>query len=395
MNTNHLKTTAISVKFGNSAWNDVTTPDFTVLKFQDVAKNLSSSVFLNYSDDNSTVEFSQTTTASPPVFNEAHMVETIVLSVIFLISFIGNTATLIQMYRMRKRRSTINTLIVNLAIADLIVTFFCMAAEAFWTITMQFLAGNAMCKILRYIQAFGLLLSTYITVVISLDRCCVILDPISRNKAPQRVRFMIGVSWLLSALFSVPQLFIFSVLRGPFREDFYQCVDIASYPHPQYKWMYNIFCLFVQFLIPLGIMIAAYGLIFCTISRKSKEFRGNDITSNVNDISRGQVRNNLLKKAKRKALRMSIFIVIAFVVCWFPYYVLFTGNSFAQWKELSPSLMAGLSTMGLSNSMLNPIIYGAFQLCKVHRPRLVWRTIISKPRACDSVLFLMKEEEHF
>ncbi|XP_033750572.1 gonadotropin-releasing hormone receptor-like isoform X2 [Pecten maximus] len=384
MNTDHLKTTAISVRFANNAWNSITTPDVTGSKFHDVSNSgqNSSSTFFNYSeaDDSTNNAGIQTTTTSPPVFNDAYMVETIVLSALFLISFIGNTATLIQMYRMRKRRSTINTLIVNLAIADLIVAFFCMAAEAFWTVTIQFLAGNAMCKILRYIQVFGFLLSTYITVVISLDRCCVILDPISRNKAPQRVRFMVGVSWLLSALFSVPQLFVFSVLRGPFKEDFYQCVDIASYPHPKYKWMYNIFCLFVQFMIPLGIMIAAYGLIFCTISRKSKEFRGNDSTSNIKDLGRGQVRNNLLKKAKRKALRMSIFIVIAFVVCWFPYYVLFTGNAFGQWKELSPSLMAGLSTMGLSNSMLNPIIYGAFQLCKVHRPsfsRKRFQTVLS------------------
>lgn len=120
---------------------------------------------------------------------------------------------------------------------------------------------------------------------------------------------------------------------------------------------------------------------------------GNDTTSNINDIGRGQVRNNLLKKAKRKALRMSIFIVIAFIVCWFPYYVLFTGNAFGQWKELSPSLMAGLSTMGLSNSMLNPIIYGAFQLCKVHRPRLVWRTVVSKPCGNDFIYLLVKEGE--
>nr|BAX08608.1 gonadotropin-releasing hormone receptor [Mizuhopecten yessoensis] len=399
MNTDHSKTTAISVRFADNVLNNITTPDIPMLKFHDVSnggKNSSLSTFFNYSEFDDTTNragISQTTSTSPPVFNDAYMVETIVLSALFLISFIGNTATLIQMYRMRKRRSTINTLIVNLAIADLIVAFFCMAAEAFWTVTIQFLAGNAMCKILRYIQVFGFLLSTYITVVISLDRCCVILDPISRNKAPQRVRFMIGVSWLLSALFSVPQLLVFSVLRGPFKEDFYQCVDIASYPHPQYKWMYNIFCLFVQFMIPLGIMIAAYGLIFCTISRKSKEFRGNDTTSNKNDLGRGQVRNNLLKKAKRKALRMSIFIVIAFVVCWFPYYVLFTGNAFGQWEELSPSLMAGLSTMGLSNSMLNPIIYGAFQLCKVHRPRLVWRTVVSKPSGNDSIYLLVKEGE--
>ena len=149
---------------------------------------------------------STTIAQSPPIFDNAYMIKTILLSVLFLISFIGNTATLIQMYRVRKRRSTINTLIVNLAIADLIVTFFAMAAEAIWATTVQWLAGNVVCKLVRFIQGFGFSLSTYVTVVISLDRCCVIMDPISRNKAPQRVRVMVAVSWFLSALFSIPQV---------------------------------------------------------------------------------------------------------------------------------------------------------------------------------------------
>lgn len=210
MKTDSTRTTVIPVRNLDNCWNETNISiNRTILKFQDVANRHKNWSFLNYSDvDDATNSAGtiETTSISPPTFTDAYMVETIVLSAIFLISFIGNTATLIQMYRMRKRRSTINTLIVNLAIADLIVAFFCMAAEAFWNITIQFLAGNAMCKILRYIQVFAFLLSTYITVVISLDRCCVILDPISRNKAPQRVRMMIIVSWFLSALFSIPQV---------------------------------------------------------------------------------------------------------------------------------------------------------------------------------------------
>lgn len=69
------------------------------------------------------------------------------------------------------------------------------------------------------------------------------------------------------------QIFVFSVQRGPFEEDFYQCVD-KNYPNRQYRKMYNMVSLITQFMIPLGIMIVAYGLIFFTISRKSKEFRG-------------------------------------------------------------------------------------------------------------------------
>ncbi|KAL8562695.1 hypothetical protein ACOMHN_011266 [Nucella lapillus] len=79
----------------------------------------------------------------------------VVFGVMFVISLVGNTATLMQMYRLRRRKSTINTLIVNLAIADLLVTFFCIAGEAVWAATVQWVAGNLACKFVKYMQEEG------------------------------------------------------------------------------------------------------------------------------------------------------------------------------------------------------------------------------------------------
>ena len=141
-----------------------------------------------------------------PVFDEAKMIKVLVLGTLFFVSVFGNLATIIQMYKMRKRKSTINTLIINLATADLLVTFFCMGAEAIWSATVQWYAGEFMCRFVKFAQVFANNLSTYVTVVISLDRCCVILYPMSRNKAPKRVRNMIICSWCLCAVFSVPQV---------------------------------------------------------------------------------------------------------------------------------------------------------------------------------------------
>lgn len=143
---------------------------------------------------------------TPPTFNDVLLIKTVVLSLMFVVSLVGNTATLAQMYRMRRRKSTINTLILHLAVADLVVTFFCNVTDAVWSSTIQWFAGNAMCKLVKFIQVFGLYLSTYIIVIVSLDRCFAILDPMSRNKAPRRVRIMVGTAWLGSVLVSLPQV---------------------------------------------------------------------------------------------------------------------------------------------------------------------------------------------
>ncbi|KAL4227563.1 7 transmembrane receptor (rhodopsin) [Mactra antiquata] len=322
--------------------------------------------------NNLTNSFSENSSVPPfPVFDELHLTNSLVRGTMSFFSLFGNISTIVQMYRMRRRKSTINTLIINLATADLLVTFFCMGAEAIWALTMQWYAGEFVCKAVKYAQVFALNLSTYITVVISLDRCFAIMDPISRNKAPRRVKIMLSLAWGLCALFSVPQIFIFKVVRGPWERDFVQCMDTGYNEVAWSKRVYSIVSLLFSFVIPLLIMAIAYGLISGTITRKSKDFRDPDESSTTSEHGqlRGQVRSHLFRKAKRKALRMSIVIVAAFIICWTPYYVVFMYITYLDIKQFSRMTLLALGFIGLSNCLLNPVIYGAFHLCKVHSPR--------------------------
>lgn len=70
------------------------------------------------------------------------------------------------------------------------------------------------------------------------------------------------------------QAIIFNVKKGPFVEDFYQCVTFGSYAGEWQSQLYTVASLLLMFVIPLVTIGTAYGLIFCTISRKSKEFTG-------------------------------------------------------------------------------------------------------------------------
>jgi len=58
------------------------------------------------------------------------------------------------------------------------VTFFCNATDVVWEMTVQWYAGNVACKLVKYIQLFGLYLSTYTVIVIAIDRCSAVLDPL-------------------------------------------------------------------------------------------------------------------------------------------------------------------------------------------------------------------------
>lgn len=172
------------------------------------------------------------TLSQAPRFTNITFVKIGVLSIMFVVSLSANSAILLCIGGRRQRRrlgargagggrgatsaagaggqfsaSSIDMLIGNLAASDLIVTFFCNVTDVVWELTVQWYAGNVACKLVKYVQLFGLYLSTYIVVVIAVDRCSAVLDPLSqRTTARRRTRILVAISWLLSAIFSLPQV---------------------------------------------------------------------------------------------------------------------------------------------------------------------------------------------
>jgi len=132
------------------------------------ASNLLHSTIARHDDDVGSLTLDMATAAATstevggllevPQATQLSMMQTIILSIMFVVALVGNSATLARMYRIRRRRSTINLLITHLATADLVVTFFCNVTEAVWTSTVQWLAGNAACKIIKYLQVPAALL---------------------------------------------------------------------------------------------------------------------------------------------------------------------------------------------------------------------------------------------
>lgn len=92
-----------------------------------------------------------------------------------------------------------------------------------------------------------------------------------------------------------------------------------------------------------------------------------DTTTTGDMLSRGPVRGQLFRKAKVKSLRMTALIVAAFIVCWTPYYVVFIIFTFFDPKQIDSKPYLWIFFFGMANSMVNPMIYGAFQICKPRR----------------------------
>ena len=104
------------------------------------------------------------------------------------------------------------------------------------------------------------------------------------------------------------------------------------------------------------------------------------------------MRSQLFRKAKVKSLRMTALIVAAFIVCWTPYYVLFVVFTFNDYDTIDHNMYMWIFFFGMANSMINPLIYGAFHVCKKRRRRFVNASsfygvgIFAEPHNMESVV---------
>ncbi|XP_072938501.1 gonadotropin-releasing hormone receptor [Epargyreus clarus] len=303
-----------------------------------------------------------------PVLTRNTIIRASILSVMAVLSFFGNLATIISVQRGKRGRrrarpswTAIYSLIFQLSIADLLVTIFCIAGEAAWSFTVQWYAGNIGCKLFKLMQMFALYLSTFILVLIGVDRWLAVKYPMKSMATATRSGRLVIIAWVLSFLLSIPQTVVFREAKGPFVEVFYQCVTHGFYTERWQEQAYTTLSLVFMFILPLIILVCTYVSTVRTIAQSEKVFKPEVrqekyLTPDVN-------RRRLIDRAKMKSLRMSVVIVTAFIIWWTPYYVMMIIFTFLNPdKNQSEELLSGIFFFGMSNSLVNPVIYGAFHL---------------------------------
>jgi hypothetical protein len=77
-------------------------------------------------------------------------------TVVFFVGLIGNALVCVAVYRNHSMRTVTNYFIVNLAVADFMVIFFCLPPTVVWDVTETWFMGTALCKIVLYFQVWSL-----------------------------------------------------------------------------------------------------------------------------------------------------------------------------------------------------------------------------------------------
>lgn len=188
-----------------------------------------------------------------------------------VVSTVGNVTVLkFLIARRRASPSRVDVMLMHLAMADLMVTLVLMPLEIGWAWTVSWTAGNFMCHMMAFFRTFGLYLSSFVLVCISLDRYYAVLYPMHLAGIDRRSRVMLAVAYVFSMLCSVPQALIFHVETHPKVTYYEQCVTFHVFENENHILTYSMAGLVMMYVLPLVVIVFCYVSIYKELYRRSR-----------------------------------------------------------------------------------------------------------------------------
>ncbi|KAM3928895.1 neuropeptide S receptor [Leptodactylus fuscus] len=295
----------------------------------------------------------------------------ITLWILFVIIMVGNSIVLYLTCKekIRKRKSRMTFFVTQLAITDALTGVISILTDIIWRFTGNFLAPDIVCRVIRYLQVVLLYASTYVLVSLSIDRYHAIVHPMKFLQGERQAKVLIVVAWTLSFLFSIPTLIIFGKYKLANGE--IQCW--ALWPDESYWKPYMTIVSLLVYFIPLIIISVIYFIVIRTIWTKSKAH--SVIISNCTDgnFCANYSHRGLISKAKMKAIKYSLVVILAFILCWSPYFLFDILDNYEMLPMTKERIYASVIIQNLPvlNSAVNPIIYCVFsnRHCRLSRDR--------------------------
>jgi len=270
---------------------------------------------------------------------------------VIILAMIGNTLVIYIVFTVNHMRSSTNTLIANMAFADLLMTIdipYILKWVYVWDKWFGTFMGTVLCKCFHAAQVGSLAASVFSLVAISLDRSFAIVFPMRTIMTPNVVRFAIAMTWLGSLALTVPLMIAVKNTKVAGME-YFICKENWL---PMSQITYHTFLFTTTYLIPMSIITIVYSLAGMRLwSRKLPGHR------NLRAHKKAQA-------SSRRATAMLITVVIVFALSWFPFQAL------EMIRVLNPQILEDFTIpmevhfvipwFGYCNSAINPILYVIF-----------------------------------
>ncbi|XP_076025423.1 vertebrate ancient long opsin a [Genypterus blacodes] len=263
----------------------------------------------------------------------------VLMFVVTSLSLSENFLVMFITFKFKQLRQPLNYIIVNLAIADFLVSLtgglisFLTNARGF------FFLGRWACVLEGFAVTFFGIVALWSLTVLSFERFFVICRPLGnfRLRAKHSVMGLLFV-WTFSFIWTFPPVlgwnrYTVSKIGTTCEPDWYS-VNITDHS-------YIITFFATCFILPLGVIIFCYGKLLRKLRKVS--------------VSHGRLAT--ARKPERQVTRMVVVMIVAFMVGWMPYAAFSILVTAHPTVKLDPRLAAIPAFFSKTATVYNPIIY--------------------------------------
>ncbi|KAH0503059.1 Orexin receptor type 1 [Microtus ochrogaster] len=277
----------------------------------------------------------------------------------------------LAVWRNHHMRTVTNYFIVNLSLADVLVTAICLPASLLVDITESWLFGHALCKVIPYLQAVSVSVAVLTLSFIALDRWYAICHPLMFKSTARRARGSILGIWAVSLAVMVPQAAVMecsSVLPELANRTRLFSVCDEHWADELYPKIYHSCFFIVTYLAPLGLMAMAYFQIFRKLWGRQRpseqlEAQHQGLCTEPQPRARAFLAEVKQMRARRKTAKMLMVVLLVFALCYLPISVLnVLKRVFGMFRQASDreavyACFTFSHWLVYANSAANPIIY--------------------------------------
>ncbi|XP_062987673.1 vertebrate ancient opsin-like [Elgaria multicarinata webbii] len=298
--------------------------------------------------DNASFLLAPSTSASPldPFLRPLDFIEpwnfhliSALMFVVTSLSLSENFTVILVTLKFKQLRQPLNYVIVNLSVADFLVSLTGGTISFLTNLKGYFYMGRWACVLEGFAVTFFGIVALWSLALLAFERYIVICRPLGNMRLRgKHAALGIAFVWVFSFIWTIPPTMGWSS---------YTTSKIGTTCEPNwYSGDYNDHTFIITFfttcfILPLLVILVSYG----KLTRKLKK------------VSDTQGRLGSTRKPERQVTRMVVIMIFAFLICWSPYAAFSVLVTACPSIELDPRLAAIPAFFSKTATVYNPIIY--------------------------------------
>lgn len=268
------------------------------------------------------------------------------LFVLFLtlaVGFLGNALVVGVVIFHRQMRTRTNIFLTQLAVTGMGVCIFCIPFMIVALIKQAWIFDEALCKFNGFIVPFWFTSSIFTLTAVSIHKYFSIVKPLSKIITPRRSLIIIVVVWVSAFACSIGPILGWTEIVYKSTS----CMCGPRFPRNALDISYTLFLVSVVYTFPIVAMIILYWRIIKAVKSHCQRIRD---TAIIDD--RGIL-------AQKKIIITLLFVLVAFVACWTPFFIYGILTLVTDANRLSRHFLSSAYICGFLYSVCNPIILGS------------------------------------